>query len=166
MKNRKHVGFTLIEMLVVIIIIGALTGAVMLSVTSATDKAKASKIITNLQNLKAACVMYYADNEEWPSEDIVFDGNATTSEGIKKTIEGYLDRVPEKGYKIYGATSNSSVCAVSYSDNSVMTSGVVEKLEKAAKSAGLSSSNTANNSTNDIYAGGSEVFLQVTKFGN
>jgi len=159
MKNKKHSGFTLIEMLVVIIIIGALTGAVMLSVTSATDKAKASKIVTNLQNLKAACVMYYADNEQWPSEDVVFDGNAATADGTKKTIESYLDRIPEKGYKIYAASSNSSVCAVSYSDKNVMTDGVVEKIKKMAKTSGLSSSNAASST---VYTGGSEVFLKVT----
>lgn len=156
---KKHAGFTLMEMLVVIIIIAALTGTVMLSVSSATDKAKASKIVTNLRNLKAACVMYYADNEQWPAENVTFDGVAATSDGTKKTLEGYLDRVPEKGYKVYAATSNSSSCAVSYSDKDVLTKGVVEKLKKMSKSAGLTSSMDSNSG---VYSGGEEVFLKIT----
>jgi len=155
---KRHSGFTLIEMLMVIVIIGALTGAVMLSVSSATDKANASKIVNNLRNLKAACVMYYSDNGHWPASDVAFDGTAATADGIKKDIENYLDRVPETGYKIY-APVTGKVCAVGYSNNAEMTDGVIAKLKKMATSAGLSSSAAT---TNSVYSGGAEVFMKVT----
>jgi len=156
---EKHAGFTLMEMLVVIVIIAALTGTVMLAVSPAIDKAKASKIVNNLRNLKAACVMYYADNEQWPAENVTFDGVAATADGTKKTLESYLDRVPEKGYRVYAVTSNASVCAVSYSDKNVLTKGVVEKLKKMSKDAGLSSSIDSNS---EVYNGGEEVFMKIT----
>ncbi len=156
---KKHSGFTLIEMLMVIVIIGALTGTLMLSVSSATDKANASKIVSNLRSLKAACVMYYADNGQWPSENVVFDGVQSTNDGIKKSIETYLDKIPEKGYKIYAPISGENSCVVSYSDSAAMSDGVKEKLKKMAANSALYASNAVNATA---YGGGEEVFMKVT----
>lgn len=156
---KRHSGFTLIEMLMVIVIIGALTGTLMLSVSSATDKANASKIVSNLRSLKAACVMYYADNGQWPSENVVFDGVQSTNEGTKKNIESYLDKIPEKGYKIYAPIAGENSCVVSYSDSAAMSDGVKEKLKKMSANSALYASNAVNAAA---YSGGEEVFMKVT----
>ena len=65
-KLRKSKGFTLVELLIVIIIIGILAGMMMLATGSATDKAEATKIVSNMRNIKAAAIMYYADKGQWP----------------------------------------------------------------------------------------------------
>ncbi len=156
---KRHTGFTLIEMLMVIIIIGTLTATVMLSVSSSTDKATASKIVANLSSLKAACIMYYSDNGTWPQSDVDFDGTKATGEGLKKEIEEYLDKTPEKGYKIYAPTHGSNNCAVSYADLVVLTDGVKKKLSKIASKSALLSSNASN--ANE-YNNGDEVFMKVT----
>ena len=80
MLKKKSKGFTLVELLIVIIIIGILAGMMMLSTGGATAKAEATKILAEMRNIKAAAIMYYADNGEWP----------VTS--TKDSLDKYLDK--------------------------------------------------------------------------
>ena len=68
MLKRKSKGFTLVELLIVVIIIGILAGMMMLSTGSATAKAEATKIVSDMRNIKAAAIMYYADNSAWTGD--------------------------------------------------------------------------------------------------
>jgi general secretion pathway protein G len=67
MLKKKSKGFTLVELLIVVIIIGILAGMMMLSTGGATAKAEATKIVSDMRNLKAAAIMVYADGGEWPT---------------------------------------------------------------------------------------------------
>ena len=59
MKRR---GFTLIELLIVIIVIGVLAAMLILSSTEAVSRAKATKIISDLNLMKRAMNAWYMDN--------------------------------------------------------------------------------------------------------
>ena len=61
-KNWRKKGFTLVELLIVIIIIGIMAGGLMLSMTSSSDSANAATLISDLRNTKAAAIMWLADN--------------------------------------------------------------------------------------------------------
>ncbi|MBQ7196415.1 MAG: type II secretion system protein [Synergistaceae bacterium] len=60
MKNKK--GFTLVELLIVIVVIGVLSAMMMLSSTEAVSSAKAAKIINDMTQLKKATTAWYLEN--------------------------------------------------------------------------------------------------------
>ena len=93
-------GFTLVEMLIVIIIIGILAGMMMLSTGAATDKAEATRIVSDMRSIKTACVMYYADSGEWP-------------EAINASFDKYLD-VPVSDNDDYSLTTSENILWLSY----------------------------------------------------
>ena len=64
--SSKKRAFTLVELLIVVMIVGILAGMMLLSAGSATDSAKAARIISDMRNMKAAALMYWADNGRWP----------------------------------------------------------------------------------------------------
>jgi general secretion pathway protein G len=87
LKKRKARGFTLVELLIVVVIIGVLAGSMLLVFGSTTDKAKATRVMSDMRNLKAAALMMYADKDEWPNADgEVTDGTEITE------INEYMDR--------------------------------------------------------------------------
>ncbi|MCL2009617.1 MAG: type II secretion system GspH family protein [Synergistaceae bacterium] len=61
---KKHKGFTLVELLIVIVIVGILAAAMMLASGSATASADASVIIYNLRDLKTASLMLWATSRD------------------------------------------------------------------------------------------------------
>lgn len=66
---KKRAGFTLVELLIVIIIIGILAGAMLLVAGSGTDKAEATKAVAELRAMKAAVMMAYADHPQAKNSD-------------------------------------------------------------------------------------------------
>ena len=63
-KLRK--GFTLVELLVVISVLGALAAMMSISGSEAMTTAKVANIISNLRNFSAATHEYYVDNlDQW-----------------------------------------------------------------------------------------------------
>ncbi len=94
MKKRSR-GFSLVEVLIVIIIIGILSGSLLVTVGSATSRGEASTIVSNLKILKTATLMYYADNQEWFSQSDEGWGVISINE-----MEPYLDRAIPEPYSI------------------------------------------------------------------
>lgn len=66
----KKKGFTLVELLIVLVIVGVLSGLLMVSASGALDKAEATKISSDLKNIRSASFLYFADESKWPSTDI------------------------------------------------------------------------------------------------
>jgi len=69
----KRKGFTLVELLIVIIVIGILAGGMMLASGSASDSARASTLISELRNAKAAGVLWLTNNISSTDQEIAIE---------------------------------------------------------------------------------------------
>lgn len=66
--RRMH-GFTLIEIMVVVIIIGLLAAVIVPQVVGRVDDARISKAKQDIQAIESALVMFKLDNFKYPSTD-------------------------------------------------------------------------------------------------
>ncbi|MBV8054997.1 MAG: type II secretion system major pseudopilin GspG [Deltaproteobacteria bacterium] len=95
--RRSQDGFTLIELMVVILIIGLLATIVVQNLRSATDKAKRVKAQADISQLKSALDRYYLDAGSYPSSDQGLPAliAAPTSGNDPKEWGGpYIERIP------------------------------------------------------------------------
>jgi general secretion pathway protein G len=96
-REARSGGFTLVELLIVIVIIGIIAGMMMISAGAATDNADAAKIVNDLRSAKSASLLMFLDEHEWPSEASAADA--------AKSLDRYADRPmfdgPERRYDIH-----------------------------------------------------------------
>jgi len=98
MKDRRQLGFTLIEILVVVMILGLLISLAAPRIIGRTDDARITKARADIKALEGALNLYRLDSGMYP----------TTSQGLLALVEepdtdprprrwrdgGYLERVP------------------------------------------------------------------------
>ncbi len=100
MKSRRYNqdGFTLIEIMVVILILGLLATIVVQSLRGAADKAKKVKTQADLSEFKTALDRFYLDNGYYPTTDQGLQALVTppTSGRVPANYEngGYIERLP------------------------------------------------------------------------
>lgn len=97
--RSKHTGFTLIEVMVVILIIGVLAALVVPKVMSRPDEARITAARQDIATISQALNLYKLDNGRYPSTEqglmalVKMPGIAPIPNNWKS--EGYLDRVPK-----------------------------------------------------------------------
>ena len=145
----KRKGFTLVELLIVIVVIGILSAMMMLSSTEAVTSAKASNIVSNLRNMKTAVLAYVADHvddfnstKQLSTHDILPYLRKAETIGTDEKIEGYW--VINKDGVLYVACDlgNASICA-----NDSEKTAVRNKLIGRAKTTGLKFADKADKTT-------------------
>ena len=86
---QKRQGFTLVEVLVVVVILGILAGIVVPRVMDQPDKAKVAKARNDIQALVTALNMYRLDNHHYPS----------TEQGLRALVERPGGQPPAPNWK-------------------------------------------------------------------
>jgi len=66
-SDRKERGFTIVELLVVIVVIGILAAITIVSYTGITARANTSKAQSNAQSIQSVAEVYFTENNTYPS---------------------------------------------------------------------------------------------------
>lgn len=89
----KQQGFTLIEIMVVVVIMGILAGLVGVAVFGNVDKAKVESVRSDLRVISQALDLYRLDNNRYPTTDQGLEALVTPTENAKNfPSEGYLKK--------------------------------------------------------------------------
>ena len=91
-------GFTLIEVLVVVVILGILAAIVVPRIMDQPDRARVTKARQDIQALVTGLNLYKLDNFSYPSTDQGLDALVTSPQGLPEARNwkdgGYIDRLP------------------------------------------------------------------------
>ena len=90
----RPAGFTLIELMIVVVILGLLATIIMPRILHRPEQARRTKALVEIRNIEAALALFKADTGRFP----------TTAEGLAALVndpgipgynpDGYLDKVP------------------------------------------------------------------------
>jgi general secretion pathway protein G len=97
-SNSRAAGFTLIEVMVVVVILGILAAVLVPKVMDRPDEARKVKASQDIRALEAALNLYKLDNYDYPTTDQGLEA-LVSSPGIPPEpanwkAGGYIDRLP------------------------------------------------------------------------
>ena len=93
---RRALGFTLIELMVVLVIIGVLAALIVPNVLDRTDDARSTAARTDVNNLMQALKLYKLDNQRFPSTEQGLNALTTrpAAAPVPPNWRRYLDKLP------------------------------------------------------------------------
>lgn len=98
-KSRRNGGFTLIEVMVVVVILGILAAIVVPRVMDRPDTARITKAKQDIRTLESALNLYKLDNFNYPTTDQGLEALIRMPTGQPQPRNwksgGYVDRLPK-----------------------------------------------------------------------
>lgn len=102
MKIKSNDGFTLIEIMVVIVILALLAGIVIPKIVSRPEEARRTKAVIQIKEIESALNLFKIDNGFYPSTEQGLEALVTVPDAgeIPKNYkeEGYLRKVPKDSW--------------------------------------------------------------------
>ena len=148
-REIRRKGFTPVELLIVIVVIGILSAMMMISSSEAVSSAKATNIVNNLRAMKVAALSYYeehSDKTEFTAEDLsnknlirylqkTNDGGNPDAEA-SKVFEAYAVVVDD--WKDWYARCDITKVVNSTNEKNTERAAILRKLEGKSRSQGIS----------------------------
>ena len=95
-RARRAAGFTLIELMVVLVIIGVLAALIVPNVLDRTDDARATAARTDVHNIMQALKLYKLDNQRYPTPEqgLAALVQRPTTPPVPGNWKPYLEKLP------------------------------------------------------------------------
>jgi general secretion pathway protein G len=95
-RSARQAGFTLIELMVVMVIIGVLAALIVPNVLERADEARVTAARTDVNNLMQALKLYKLDNQAYPTTEQGLQAlvNKPTTGPTPGNWKPYLDKLP------------------------------------------------------------------------
>lgn len=96
LHRAAQAGFTLIELMVVLVIIGVLAALIVPNVLDRADDARATAARTDVNNLMQALKLYRLDNQRYPSTEQGLQAliSKPSTEPVPPNWKPYLEKLP------------------------------------------------------------------------
>ena len=125
MKKRFAQGFTLIELMVVVVIIGVLAAVILPNVIGRDDDARAAVAKTDVNNIMQGLKLYKLDNQNYPTAEQGLQALSTrpTTGPAAPNWKGYIEKLPNdpwgKPYQYLNPGINKEVDVMSFGADGV-----------------------------------------------
>ena len=138
MKKNKRKGFTLIEMLIVIALIGILAGVVIsvINIPKTQARSRDSKRVGDIKRIQTALELYFADNRKYPV--------STSWKNVQNILEllPYINPIPvdtgesisNSSQRCYGFTTREYKYGTNSSGGGYVLMATMELTESASPS--------------------------------
>ena len=98
MKTKKQTGFTLIEVMIVVVILGILASIIVPKIMGRPDEARTARAKQDIRAVGAALDLYRLDNFSYPTTEQGLEALITKPSGLGEGTNwkkgGYLDSLP------------------------------------------------------------------------
>ena len=124
-NSKTQLGFTLIELMVVVVIIGVLAAVILPNVIGRDDDARAAVAKTDVNNIMQGLKLYKLDNQNYPTAEQGLQALSArpTTGPAAPNWKGYIEKLPNdpwgKPYQYLNPGINKDVDVMSFGADGV-----------------------------------------------